>query len=98
MPRQSLPHETTDGIYVFQPSPAVNTPPFQRVQKLLGKQDIDPYTDAVLLEIPQAELDRFQDRIRHDQLLVFTEYSTKSGPIPKGTIPPEVGTLKPNRG
>ena len=41
---QSLPHETTDGIYIFQPSPAVGTPPFQHVQRLAGKQDIDPYT------------------------------------------------------
>ena len=40
----ALPHETTEGIYVFQPSPAVGSAPFRRVQKLLGKQDIDPYT------------------------------------------------------
>jgi branched-chain amino acid transport system substrate-binding protein len=58
---QALPHETTDGVYVFQPSPAVGGTAYQRVQKILNRTDIDPYTaqaydqaNLVLLALAQG--------------------------------------------
>jgi len=40
----SLPHEVTDGIYTWAPSPAADSEAFKRVAKALGTEDLDPYS------------------------------------------------------
>ena len=41
---EALPPEVTEGIYTFAPSPAVDSNAYQRVQKIHGIQDVDPYS------------------------------------------------------
>jgi len=40
----SLPHEVTDGIYTIAPSPDVGSASYNRLAKVLGTQDLDPYS------------------------------------------------------
>lgn len=39
-----LPKEVTEGVYTFQPSPAIGSSALSRLMKLINRQDIDPYT------------------------------------------------------
>jgi branched-chain amino acid transport system substrate-binding protein len=41
---EALPHEVTEGIYTFAPSPAVDSSAYKRVQQIHGMQDVDPYS------------------------------------------------------
>jgi branched-chain amino acid transport system substrate-binding protein len=41
---QSLPHEVTNGLVTFQPSPDLDSPAYRRVQQLTGTQEPDPYS------------------------------------------------------
>jgi branched-chain amino acid transport system substrate-binding protein len=58
----SLPHEVTEGTYAVSPSPAVDSGAYRRLAKVLGRDDLDPYScqchdqvSLVLLAIGQAK-------------------------------------------
>jgi branched-chain amino acid transport system substrate-binding protein len=58
----SLPHEVTDGTYTATPSPAVESAGYKRLAKVLGTDDLDPYScqchdhiSLVLLAIAHAK-------------------------------------------
>jgi len=41
---EALPKEVTEGIYTFEPSPAIGSAAHGHLLKMLGKSDVDPYT------------------------------------------------------
>jgi ABC-type branched-subunit amino acid transport system substrate-binding protein len=57
----ALPHEVTDGIYTWAPSPSPDSDAFKRLARALGTDDVDPYSaqchdhiSLVCLAIAQA--------------------------------------------
>ena len=60
----SLPHDVTDGVYTWAPSPAADSEAFKRLGKALGAADVDPYSaqchdhiSLVVLAIARAKGD-----------------------------------------
>jgi branched-chain amino acid transport system substrate-binding protein len=58
----SLPHEVTDGTYTVSPSPDIGSAAYKRLAKVLGSDDLDPYScqchdqaSLVLLAIGHAK-------------------------------------------
>ncbi len=58
----SLPHEVTEGTYTVSPSPDIGSAAYKRLAKVLGDDDLDPYScqchdqaSLVLLAIGQAK-------------------------------------------
>ena len=43
----ALPHEVTQGVRTYAPSPDVNSSAYKRVQAIHGTDDVDPYTTQV---------------------------------------------------
>ena len=43
----ALPHEVTEGVRTYAPSPDVNSSAYERVQAIHGTDDVDPYTTQV---------------------------------------------------
>jgi ABC-type branched-subunit amino acid transport system substrate-binding protein len=67
----SLPAEVTDGTYTATPSPAVESAGYKRLAKVLGRDDLDPYScqchdhvSLVLLAIAHAKGDATGTAIR----------------------------------
>jgi ABC-type branched-subunit amino acid transport system substrate-binding protein len=67
----SLPAEVTDGTYTATPSPAVESAGYKRLVKVLGRDDLDPYScqchdhvSLVLLAISHAKGDATGTAIR----------------------------------
>ena len=43
----ALPHEVTQGVRTYAPSPDINSSAYKRVQAIHGTDDVDPYTTQV---------------------------------------------------
>jgi branched-chain amino acid transport system substrate-binding protein len=53
---EALPKEVTEGVYTFQPTPAVGSQAYDDLVKMVGHGDIDPYTAQTFDHINLAVL------------------------------------------